>query len=168
MTHDSLAFSPRLARAPTTALAYAIGTKFCCRDDGERQMPAKKYKGGCLCGGVRYEVRGELRPVVACHCSQCRRTSGNFVTATNCAPADLVFESEKSLRWFRSSEAAERGFCGVCGGNLFWRPIGGDHVSIMAGTLDAPTGLRLTKHIFVADKSDYYELNDHAEKHARW
>ncbi|MBV9052273.1 MAG: GFA family protein [Hyphomicrobiales bacterium] len=131
-------------------------------------MAKKNQSGGCLCGGVRYHVSGELRNVVGCHCSQCRRTSGNFVTATNCGLDDLVLEKDATLRWYRSSESAERGFCSVCGGNLFWRPIGGDHLSIMAGTLDAPTGLRLTKHIFVADKSDYYDLTDKAEKHAQW
>ncbi|MBV8962655.1 MAG: GFA family protein [Hyphomicrobiales bacterium] len=131
-------------------------------------METNKQRGGCLCGGVRYEVRGELRSVVGCHCSQCRRTSGNYVTATNCGLDDLVLEKDATLRWYRSSETAERGFCGVCGSNLFWRPIGGDHLSIMAGTLDTPTGLRVTKHIFVADKSDYYDLNDNAEKHAQW
>jgi hypothetical protein len=131
-------------------------------------MAKKNSQGGCLCGGVRYEVSGELRQIVACHCSQCRRTSGNFVTATHCESANLTFESDKSLRWYRSSEGAERGFCGTCGGNLFWRHIGGDGVSIMAGTLDPPTGLRLTKHIFVADKSDYYDLNDDLEKLAQW
>ena len=102
-------------------------------------MALKNPKGRCLCGGVRYEVRGELRSVVACHCSQCRRTSGNFVTATNCGLGDIAFESDDSLRWYRSSESAERGFCCVCGSNLFWRPINGDHLGIMAGTLDTPT-----------------------------
>ncbi|MBW0002033.1 MAG: GFA family protein [Hyphomicrobiales bacterium] len=131
-------------------------------------MAKKNHKGGCLCGGVRYEIRGELRSVVACHCSQCRRTSGNFVTATNCGLDDIVFETDDNLRWYRSSESAERGFCCVCGSNLFWRPVNGDHLSVMAGTLDTPTGLRLSKHIFVADKSDYYDLNDELEKHAQW
>ncbi|MGO1081292.1 GFA family protein [Inquilinus sp. CA228] len=38
--------------------------------------------GGCLCGAVRYRVTGPLRPVVACHCSQCRRTSGHVAAFT--------------------------------------------------------------------------------------
>ncbi len=38
--------------------------------------------GGCLCGAVRYELQGRLRAVVACHCGQCRRTSGHYVAAT--------------------------------------------------------------------------------------
>ena len=39
-------------------------------------------RGGCLCGAVRYEAQGPLRPVVACHCDMCRRTSGHFAAAT--------------------------------------------------------------------------------------
>jgi len=38
----------------------------------------------------------------------------------------------------------------------------------MAGTLDAPTGITVERHIFVADKSDYYELNDSAPKFRGW
>ena len=41
-----------------------------------------KHGGGCLCGAVRYEIRGPLRGVIACHCSQCRRTSGHYVAMT--------------------------------------------------------------------------------------
>ncbi len=114
--------------------------------------------GGCLCGGVRYTARGPMREVVACHCEQCRKSSGHFVAATRVPAEALTLEKSESLRWFRSSDEAERGFCEVCGGNLFWRRVGGDAVSIHAGTLDAPTGLRLTRHIFVADKSDYYDI----------
>lgn len=123
---------------------------------------AVRARGGCLCGGVRYEVRGRLRDVIACHCSQCRRTSGHFVAATQARSADLVLTASATLRWYRSSDAAERGFCGFCGGNLFWRPTapGADVTSIMAGTVDVPTGLALARHIYAADKSDYYSIGD--------
>jgi hypothetical protein len=126
------------------------------------------HTGRCLCGGVSYRIAGPLRGVVACHCSQCRQTSGHHVAATSAAAADLGFTSSATLEWYRSSARAERGFCGRCGGNLFWRRIGADTISVMAGTLDAPTGLSLEKHIFVADKSDYYELNDSVPKSAGW
>ena len=120
--------------------------------------------GGCLCRGVRYSVRGPLRYVVACHCSQCRKTSGNFVAATGAEAERVTFEEDATLVWFASSDSAERGFCGRCGGNLFWRPRNGPGgwLSIMAGTVDPPTGLKLKQHIFVADKSDYYEIADRA------
>src|SRR5690349_241487 len=81
-------------------------------------------RGGCLCGSVTYVLKGELRPVVACHCVQCRKTSGHYVAATQVAAEDALV-SGKALTWFRSSGHAERGFCSVCGSNLFWRRVGG-------------------------------------------
>lgn len=126
--------------------------------------------GGCLCGGVRYELRAPLREAIACHCSQCRRTSGNFVTATVVPNDALVLTADATLAWFRSSATAERGFCSRCGGNLFWRHTtpGTSSTAVMAGSIDPPTGLRLARHIFVASKSDYYGIADGAPQHAEW
>ena len=132
----------------------------------EPVQQAVRARGGCLCGGVRYEIRGPLRDVIACHCSQCRRTSGHFVAESQARTADLALLESATLAWFRSSPAAERGFCARCGGNLFWRPTGADPgvTSIMAGTLDTPTGLRVIRHIYAGDKSDYYEIADDVVK----
>ena len=113
--------------------------------------------GSCLCGAVHYTVAGSLRPVVGCHCTQCRKSSGHHVAATS-APRDAV-RIEGEVRWHHSSENARRGFCPICGSNLFWDGQGAD-LSIMAGTLDAPTGLSLAGHIYCADKGDYYEIAD--------
>ena len=116
--------------------------------------------GGCLCGGVRYRVIGPLQPIVYCHCSQCRRTSGHFVAATFVAKDALVVVADETLEWFASSEFASRGFCKRCGSSLLWRPNADDYVCIMAGTLHGATGLQAVKHIYADDKSDYYELTD--------
>ena len=126
--------------------------------------------GACLCGGVRFSVRGALRPVIACHCTQCRRWSGGYVMATEARTADLVFAADATLAWYASSAEAERGFCRRCGSVLFWRRTTGDrtHVSILAGALDPPTGLRLDHHIFVADKPDFYDITDGLPRHAGW
>ena len=82
----------------------------------------KTHTGGCLCGGVRYCCARRLRHVIACHCSQCRRTSGHHAAMTSVPTQDLVLISLDTLVWYRSSPRAERGICRVCGGNLFWRP----------------------------------------------
>jgi hypothetical protein len=123
-----------------------------------------EHTGGCLCGGVRYAVKGPLRAVHACHCSQCRRTSGHHAAFTRAPAKHVHFLASKSLAWYRSSPSAERGFCRHCGGNLFWRELAGDDICITAGTLDTPTGIMLDNHIFVADKGDYYTLNDDLPK----
>lgn len=113
--------------------------------------------GGCLCGAVRYRVTGPLRPVVACHCTQCRKTSGHHVAATAAARGDVAITG--AVRWFASSAAARRGFCPVCGSNLFWDGPGA-HLSIFAGGLDGDAGVRLAGHIFCADKGSYYRIVD--------
>ena len=120
----------------------------------------KIYSGGCLCGAVRYEIKGPLRPVVGCHCTQCQKTSGNFVAATRGRKEDLTLVRDEGLSWFQSSEVARRGFCGRCGGNLFYDRVDDEMVSIMAGSLDQPTGLKLAVHIRAEDKPDYYVITD--------
>lgn len=124
-----------------------------------RVEPAYR-EGGCLCGAVTYRVTGALRPILACHCGQCRRTSGHYVAAT-AADNDVLEINDPggALQWYRSSASACRGFCGRCGSNLFWKPDGGVHTSIMAGTLNGATGLRIQAHIYTADKGDYYQLD---------
>ncbi len=122
--------------------------------------------GGCLCGAVRYAVAGQMRPVIFCHCEQCRRTSGHHVAATACRPDDIDVADDGGLTWYRSSDEADRGFCRRCGSNLFYRPRHRDWLSIMAGTLDTPTGLDATAHIFVDSKSDYYTISDGLPQHA--
>ena len=114
--------------------------------------------GSCLCGAVRFEIHGPLRDSLACHCSQCRKSSGHYWSATRCLRADLNLVQDDGLAWYRSSEHARRGFCRHCGSSLFWEIDGGDHISIGTGTLDTPTGLKTLGHIFVKDKSDYVEI----------
>lgn len=116
-------------------------------------------RGGCLCGGVTYELTGPLRPVVACHCIQCRKTSGHYVAATQ-VPEERASIRGDTLRWFRSSERAERGFCSVCGSNLFWREIGSGRLSVMAGGLESSTGLRIESQLYAESAGDYYDLPD--------
>lgn len=116
--------------------------------------------GGWLCGGVRYEIRGELRPVVYCHCEQCRKTSGHFVAATTSPLQAFALLNDETLSVYRASDVARRGFCNRCGGNLFRSPDNEDRICIYAGTIDTPTGLSDDRHIFVADKSDYVDIVD--------
>lgn len=113
--------------------------------------------GSCLCGSVSFEINGPLRPVVACHCGQCRKSTGHHVAATSAKRGDVVIKGD--VKWYVSSEKARRGFCPSCGSNLFWDGPG-ENLSILAGCLDGPTGLNLIGHIFCADKGDYYEIAD--------
>jgi hypothetical protein len=117
-------------------------------------------KGSCLCGAVRFEVTGELPEPDACHCSQCRKVSGHYWASTDVPQSDVRIEGEDKVSWYQSSEKVRRGFCSVCGSALFWDPVHRDWIAIAMGAFEAPTGTRLGKHIFVADKGDYYEIGD--------
>ena len=119
--------------------------------------------GGCLCGAVRYEVRGPLRGVVNCHCGQCRKVHGHVAAYTSAARADLVLIEDRGLKWYASSDFARRGFCGDCGASLFWEVLNQGPISIAAGGIDAPSGLTTLRHIFTAHKGDYYEISDGLE-----
>ncbi len=131
------------------------------------QINEEIHTGACLCGAVRFRTRGLLRGVIYCHCRQCRRQSGHFVAATNVGDDRIVIEGGDSITWFAASASARRGFCGACGSLLFWKHNGLDSVSVMAGAFDKPTGLRAECHIFVADKGDYYTIDDGLPQHAR-
>ena len=118
--------------------------------------------GGCLCGAVTYSVEGPMRPVIACHCTQCRKTSGHHVAATSAPRAAVRIAGAGAVTWYESTPGHRRGFCARCGSNLFWDSDGANTLSIFAGTIDGATGLRTAGHIYCADKGDYYDLDDAA------
>ncbi|MFC3693167.1 GFA family protein [Chenggangzhangella methanolivorans] len=125
-------------------------------------------EGGCLCGGVTYRISGDLKAPLACHCSQCARTSGNYAAMAACRTDELTIADDGTLSWFQSSPEVRRGFRARCGGNLFWRQDPGDETYVTVGTLTPPTGLRLAEHIFVASRSDFYDIADGLPQKPQW
>jgi len=131
--------------------------------------------GGCLCGGVRFEIHDQLMGVMNCHCRKCRRFHGHVGAYTATDRENLVMVRSDTLKWFRSTTDetpnVHRGFCGNCGSSLFWDPRGKPRISIAAGAIDTPTGLATTGHVWVSQKGDYYEISDdliqHDERFAR-
>ena len=125
------------------------------------------HKGSCLCGAVSFRVESDLKPVEACHCTQCRKWTGHVLFSTEIKRSSLCLEGEENIRWYPSSEKVRRGFCGRCGSPLFFDPLDKtrhDWIAISMGAFDAPTGTRLAQHIFVAEQGDYYEIDDDLPK----
>lgn len=121
----------------------------------------ERHEGGCLCGAVRYVCDGALRQVVFCHCSQCRKQTGLYYAATSVAKAAVqIDDAAAALRWFAASDFARRGFCGTCGSHLFWDPIGGADLSVLAGSFDDPGALTAGYHICVAGRAGFYDISD--------
>jgi hypothetical protein len=117
-------------------------------------------RGRCLCGRVSFTVQGSLRAPDACHCVQCRKQSGHYFAATNVSRTALAISGQEHVSWYQSSPNIRRGFCSNCGSFLFWDPLSRDWISVAMGAFDTPTATRLEKHIFVAEKGDYYEIAD--------
>jgi hypothetical protein len=122
-------------------------------------------EGRCLCGAIRYAVSGPLRPVVDCHCERCRRFTGHYLAATSALVTDVAIEDpEGRLTWFPVPGAAY-GFCRACGSSLFWRADSSPSaISIAAGTLEPPTGLRTAEAWWVSQASDYFTRPDLPER----
>lgn len=114
--------------------------------------------GSCNCGSVTFTVTDGAQGFSACHCGQCRKQSGH-VWASGYAP-EINIEITGSPQWYASSPTAKRGFCPTCGAFLFWKAHDEETMSFSLGALDGPTGVSLEKHIFTADKGDYYEIAD--------
>ena len=119
----------------------------------------KIYYANCLCGGIKIKIKGKLRHVNNCHCSQCMKTHGNFASYTSCEEQDLYFISKKTLKWFYSSKIAKRGFCSKCGASIFYKKLDSERISIAAGMLKNPTNLKTHSNIFTKGKMDYYKLD---------
>src|SRR3954469_13247309 len=79
--------------------------------------------GSCLCGAVRLSAEPPVLFSAHCHCEWCRRAHGAaYVTWLGVEDAKLrIASGEDVLRWYRSSEKSERGFCSTCGTTLFFR-----------------------------------------------
>jgi len=120
----------------------------------------ERVSGGCYCQRVRYRASRVSPEVTECHCSQCRKQSGHRYATAGARTSDVEIQGTASVTWFRASPHAERGFCSTCGSHLFWKSLNEDDMSILAATIDEPTGLRMANHIFVDDKADYYEITD--------
>lgn len=119
--------------------------------------------GSCLCGGVRYEIRGKLGPSVHCHCGQCRKASGaSFATNASARADEFRFVEGESLvgRW-ESSPGQFRHFCTRCGSPLIKRiDSKPEEVRLRLGTLDADPETRPAAHIFVGSKAPWTVIRD--------
>jgi len=118
------------------------------------------HTGSCLCGAVSFTVDAALKPADACHCSICRKSSGNYAVGTDAPRSVVTVRGGEHVTWYRSSEKVRRGFCSTCGSPLFFDPIGRDWIGLQMGAFDKPTATHIHVHVFTADKGDFYELPD--------
>lgn len=121
------------------------------------------YRGGCLCGAVRYQIEGPLAAIQICHCGQCRKAQGTaFATNIPVRAEQLRFiYGREGIREFESSPGKLRAFCSNCGSPLYSRRVDAhDTLRIRAGTLDAPIDARPLAHFYVGSKAEWWSILD--------
>jgi hypothetical protein len=119
--------------------------------------------GGCLCGGIRFEIDGELGPITYCHCMQCRRATGTaFATNANVMRATHRFTQGATLiAEYESSPGKFRAFCSRCGSPVYSRLASEpDSLRVRLGSFDADPGGRPVLHVWTAAKAPWFEIRD--------
>jgi hypothetical protein len=125
-----------------------------------------RLAGSCLCGANRFTLPGPAGEVTACHCTQCRKSSGHYSASFDAEEAALDWQA-RHVAEYVTPGGGQRGFCPDCGTSLYFRAADGG-LSVEAGMIDLPTGGHLRVHIFVGDKGDYYDLTDGLPQYATW
>ena len=107
--------------------------------------------GGCHCGALRYEARGEPFEPALCHCVDCRRVSGAPALAWfTVRAADFAYTRGAPARYASSTRAA-REFCGLCGAQITFaqQELAGAQIDVTTASLDHPEAVPPAQHIFV-------------------
>ncbi|MHB8690725.1 MAG: GFA family protein [Solirubrobacteraceae bacterium] len=109
--------------------------------------------GGCVCGGVRWELSQVPVNAGYCHCTRCQRRTGNGYSAQARIDGDSlrVLQGQELVKAWRHPDGGfEKLFCSACGGHLFSRdPDEPRQMSVRLGSFDGDPGIRPSYHTFV-------------------
>ncbi|MBX2856876.1 MAG: GFA family protein, partial [Rhodobacteraceae bacterium] len=106
---------------------------------------------------VRFVAPSAGDKVGVCHCETCRRWGGGPWMGVLAGP-DVTFEGAENLVLHSASDWAERGFCRLCGGHLFFRVKANGRHSLGAGAFDDQSGFTFVRQICFDKKPDYYDF----------
>ena len=78
----------------------------------------KRYRGGCHCGAVRYEMTASFDTVLSCNCSICRKR-GALWTYISPADFDLLSGEDELVDYQFNQRVIHHLFCRICGVGSF-------------------------------------------------
>ena len=116
------------------------------------------YKGGCLCGTVKFEITGTIRDIVYCHCSKCRKAQGSaFAVNGNVNSGEFhIRTGEARLGAYESSPGQKKYFCSGCGSPIMSRnEKHPNKVRVRLGAIDSEIIERPQAHIFVDSSASW-------------
>jgi len=124
-------------------------------------MPASMNEGGCVCGAVRYQLRGQPTNSMLCHCQTCRKAAGAPIVAWLTFAVEQFSVVRGAPAEYRSSAPVVRTFCSSCGTPLTYvhadRPA---EVDVTTCSLDDPDACPPTHHSWVRDSPRWLHCND--------
>ena len=127
-------------------------------------MPDLPLTGGCLCGGVRYEISERLVIAGYCHCTRCQRRTGTAAAVSaRVAPGSLrIVSGEELVRAYNPPGCGfAKVFCSACGSALWSRsPDDPELIGVRLGTFDSDPGIRPSYRQFVAYAAPWEPIPD--------
>ncbi|NIO40046.1 MAG: aldehyde-activating protein [Burkholderiales bacterium] len=130
------------------------------------------FEGGCACQAIRYKVNAEPLFVGHCHCKDCQKITGAQMATIAGVPSDAVTigkgEAKVYITKGDSGNDVFRAFCAECGSTLYstCEVMPGLHF-IEAGSLDDPSWLRPTSHIYTSSAQPWAHIPADMEQHAK-
>lgn len=128
------------------------------------------YRGGCLCGTIRYQVSAFEPRIAHCHCTMCQRFHGAaFSTFGEVRLEHFKWDQgEEALQSYQAENGTVRQFCSHCGSSLrFLSPynLEDETVEVAIATLDDPQSLQVDAHIYTATQVPWIKLCDGLPQH---
>ncbi len=126
------------------------------------------FKGQCLCGAIKYEVKGDPVRAANCHCDDCRRATGaSFATNVFVKEDDLVILQGTPRSYQHKSDSGStmtKEFCGDCGSQMFGSGTGNPGIrNVKAGTIEDVGAIRPSIDVFTSKKLPFTRLSEDTE-----
>jgi len=130
-------------------------------------MSTCKYKGGCYCGAVKFEISSKINNIIYCHCSECRKLQGSAYATNGVVDSKnfSIIQGEDALTAHKLSTTQTRYFCKFCGS-----PVKSENTEIQGkvrvrlGTIDSDIKEKPQAHIFVGSKAGWDHIDDSLPK----
>ena len=120
--------------------------------------------GGCYCGDLRYESKGDVQGSLQCHCRECQYITGGNPNVIMVVPEDGFKFTKGNAKEFSRTDLdnpVTRLFCNNCGTGIGTRsPSRPGSVIIKVGTLDDPTIFKSQLAIFTIDKQKFHYIDE--------
>jgi hypothetical protein len=110
--------------------------------------------GGCMCGAVRFEARGEPYRVGLCHCMTCRKMTGSAFSATAIYPLEAV-RITGATRAFASSNDGRRHFCPTCGSAVYGHWENSGEIELSLGCFDETNRFSPTYELWIGRRENW-------------